>query len=232
VKEYCGGCGVVLDSPLGVGGVLHVDDREKEARYRRTETMMRSAITGRTNAAACVPWADVNLYLDRPRIRDHQLYTQWNGTKINPVEVAVHLRKYLGMQSANDAFRIDTPIGKVVADERLVQHPLNPQYRDRYNADHLRFFPLVPTSLVLSDEINEMPARAEALNRPARPETYHFIKVYELGDRLITHLVVVHRRDMYVITAYRYDDEQDPGRLDKDRIQGVVRHSRIVQRAV
>jgi hypothetical protein len=227
ISAYCDICRQVL-APSGLSGNVSTEDVAQEKLYRRTRTAITSAVTRRTNAAAAVPWADLSLYIEPPRVRGHQLYTLWNGTNIATREVATHLRKSLGLENERHSRVITTAIGDVTLDERLVQHPLVPVRRaERYNADHLRFWPLAITTVTAPDEIDEMPARPRMPQTPPRAPSYYFLKLYWLNNRLITHLVVVDRRDHFAITMYRYDDA-DPKRLDRDRAMGIALYSRLI----
>ena len=167
------------------------------------------------------------LYVDPPRVIDDQLYTQWNGTNIKRSEVATHIRKFLGLEREKNARDVSTHVGAVRVDERLVQHPLDLAHKERFDADHLRFGPLILPTLVDPDEINEMPARKADHEKNPRVASYHFLRLYRLGNRVITHLVIVHQAEGYAITSYRYDEETDVARLDKERRTGIVKYSRL-----
>jgi len=224
VSSYCRVCATVLESPLGLAGKIESDDLTKERLYQQTHAKLNTAIAQRSNAYSCVRWPDLTLYLDRPRVRSHQLYTRWNGTNISPHELTVHLRGYLGITAGTTQRVVQAPaIGDVIVDERFIQHNIY-----KHDADHLNYFPLVISTLAMPDEINDMPAQPASPGRDARQNGYNFLKIYEHGDRMFTHLVVVSQNDKRAVTAYRYDDESEAGRPDKDRKVGTLIHSRLV----
>jgi hypothetical protein len=172
-----------------------------------------------------VPWSDIVLYAASPSVRRDQLYLNYPDLKTaNLTEVRTRLRRYLRLPSATSALTIPTRVGDVVVDERLVAHPLDPAFiTRRYDADHLRFWPLTLPTLREPIEIIEFPAEPRTNDSPAKPRRYYFLAVYDLGDARETHLVVVHFASRQCITSLRL--ENPSARLDKKRQWGTLHHS-------
>lgn len=160
-----------------------------------------------------IPWADLASYLHIPTVRRSETFTSF--TAIPEHELRGSLRRYLFLSPTTTEAIVPTPIGDVKLTHATVEHlfSIDPETRkNRIDADHVQMWPLVIATLRKPTEIWEANATA---TRPAR---YRFLGMYHIGERLLTHLVIVAKGDNTVLTAYRLDPENDPmKRVEKKR---------------
>jgi hypothetical protein len=160
-----------------------------------------------------IPWTDLASYLHIPVVRRSELFM--NFTAITEQELRGALRRYLRLGPALTEAMVPTPIGSVKVSHATVEHlfAVDPGIRrNRIDADHVQMWPLVIATLRHPIEIWE----ASAIG--ARPQRYRFLAMYYIGERLLTHLVIVSKADMATLTAYRLDPAREPlKRIEKKR---------------
>ncbi len=228
INQYCRRCRTITSVAPKVRKVREADYNVDE-QLRRNQADIDRRRTERLSLEQALPWSDVTLLLDLPRIRSSQLYTDWSANIPNGL-IMKHRRRQLGIADGLDGTHVPTPVAEarqVLVDQRLVRHPLNLQ--SRRDEDHLRFGgPLTIATLLEPDEVNMMPERLPAPLVDGRPPSYSFLKAFLHGDRVVTILVAVHLERLYAITSYRLEVDTQPHRIDHERRAGQILYSRLL----
>jgi hypothetical protein len=215
IDEYCTGCrGVLSPEQHKWARVAETDHKAEIAVYQGIHAANK--FFGTANDAATskfISWADLASYIRIPSVRRSELIT--NFTAIKEEELRGRLRRDLGLSPLTKDAIIKTPIGDVKVAHSTVDHLFTYQKSKEGNsidADHVQMWPLVLATLHAPIEIWEAPAAQEKADR------YRFLAMYQVGEQLQTHLVIVTKETMTAITAYRLDPQDDPmRRADRKR---------------
>jgi hypothetical protein len=177
---------------------------------------------GTAQSLGLLRWEEINYLTSPESVSTGVLFGNFAayGGSAASAQLRGTLRNYVGLTRGKRKRMQATPLGEITIDDGLIVHVLDPIHPERFDANHLAYWPLNPSTLLkpteiwLSDPTPQNP-------KPMRL----FLARYQIGSEIKNHMAIVNPAKNRLTSAFMLNGLQQA----EGRRMGTLLYSAIAE---